>query len=85
MNYIGKGRLIDYSAYTKNNKTRHIYSILNGSENVINGLYDACELLSVIQDTQTLKEIKAQNVTFKVIERIFNGKIYNSYTSVKSV
>lgn len=83
MNYIGNGKLIAYHTYTKDNKQRHVYNVLNGTMDSASGLYSECEYITIIQDTQTLKELKPQSVTFEVAPRMFNGKTYNSFTNIR--
>ncbi|NCA92646.1 hypothetical protein EOM82_05265 [bacterium] len=83
MNYLGKGNLIGYKTYTKDGKQKHIYNVLNGNKDSKTGLYSECEYITIVQDEQTLIDIKPQNVSFEVACTNFGGKIQNRYMNLK--
>lgn len=83
MNYIGKGLLIGYRTYKKENADKHIYYVLNGEKDEENGLYTECEFITIIQDEQTLKELKPQVVTFEIACQNFGGKITQRFLNIQ--
>ena len=82
MGYLGVGRLIGYDSYEKDGVTKHIYSVLKG-QGMSNGLYERCELITIIQDKDTIPEKKCQDVLFTVETKKFNNEQYNAYSNVR--
>lgn len=85
MNYIGKGLLIGYKTYKKENQDKHIYYVLNGDKDHESGLYTDCELITIIQNEQTLEEIKSQNVSFEIASQNYGGTIKQRFLNIQSV
>lgn len=83
MNYLGKGLLIGYKTYKKDNADKHIYYVLNGNKND-KGLYDECEFITIIQDEQTLAELKPQRVTFEVASQSFGGRVMQRFLNIQA-
>lgn len=84
MNYIGKGLLIGYKTYIKDNKTKHVYHVLNGNKDNTSGLYSDCEFITIIQDEQTLKVLKPQRVSFEISSQNFGGRISQRFLNIQS-
>lgn len=84
MNYIGKGFLVGYKTYKKNNIDKHIYYVLNGNKDSKSDLYNELEFITIIQDEQTLFELKPQIVTFEIASQTFGGQTKNRYLNIKS-
>lgn len=84
MNYLGKGLLIGYKTYKKDNADKHIYYVLNGNKDDKNGLYSELEFITIIQDEQTLAELKPQRVTFEIASQNFGGKITQRFLNIQS-
>lgn len=85
MIYIGKGFLIGFKTYEKDGITKYVYNVLNGTKDSENGLYTECEYITIIQEEQTLKEIKPQPVTFELVNQNFGGKIQQRFINIKGV
>lgn len=85
MNYQGQGLLIGYKTYKKDNVDKHIYYVLNGNKDSKSGLYSECEFITIIQDEQTLKELKPQQVNFEVSSQSFGGQVRNRYINIRSI
>ena len=84
MNYIGKGLLIGYKTYKKDNADKHIYYVLNGNKDDKNGLYNDLEFITIVQDKQTLVELKPQIVTFEIASQTFAGQTKNRFLNIQS-
>ncbi len=84
MNYLGKGLLIGYKTYKKDNADKHIYYVLNGNKDDKNGLYNDLEFITIIQDEQTIVELKPQIVTFEIASQNFGGKITQRFLNIQS-
>ncbi|GHV02580.1 hypothetical protein FACS1894211_14240 [Clostridia bacterium] len=85
MNYQGQGKLIAYRTYTKDGKAKHVYNVLNGNTDPKTGLFGECEYITIIQDAQTLKELKPQEVAFEVMARTFSGQTRNVYSNIRAL
>lgn len=84
MNYIGKGHLIGFKTYKKDNVEKYIYYVLNGNKDNTNGLYTECEFITIIQDEQTLLEIKPQKVIFEIAIQNYGGKLNQRFLNIQS-
>lgn len=84
MNYIGKGLLVGYKTYKKDNIDKHIYYVLNGNKDDASGLYSDLEFITIIQDEQTLTELKPQRVSFEIASQNFGGKITQRFLNIKA-
>ena len=84
MTYLGKGLLIGYKTYKKDNADKHIYYVLNGNKDDKNGLYNDLEFITIIQDEQTIAELKPQIVTFEIASQTFAGQTKNRFLNIQS-
>lgn len=84
MNYLGKGLLIGYKTYKKDNADKHIYYVLNGNKDEKNGLYNDLEFITIVQDEQTIAELKPQIVTFEIASQTFAGQTKNRFLNIQS-
>ena len=84
MNYLGKGLLIGYKTYKKDNADKHIYYVLNGNKDANNGLYNDLEFITIVQDEQTIAELKPQIVTFEIASQTFSGQTKNRFLNIQS-
>ena len=84
MNYLGKGLLIGYKTYKKDNVDKHIYYVLNGNKDANNGLYNDLEFITIVQDEQTIAELKPQIVTFEIASQTFAGQTKNRFLNIQS-
>jgi len=84
LNYLGKGLLIGYKTYKKDNVDKHIYYVLNGNKDNLNGLYNDLEFITIIQDEQTLAELKPQRVSFEIASQTFCGQTKNRFLNIQS-
>ena len=83
--YQGTGKLIGYRTYTSKEVEKHVYSILAGTHDPKTGLYDKCELLTVIEDTQVLKDLKPCNVRFDIEPRTYGKETKNIPLNIKVI
>ncbi len=84
MNYIGKGLLVGYKTYKKDNADKHIYYVLNGNKDDKNGLYNDLEFITIIQDEQTLAELRPQVVSFEIASQTFGGQTRNKFLNIRA-
>lgn len=84
MNYLGKGLLVGYKTYKKDNADKHIYYVLNGNKDANNGLYNDLEFITIVQDEQTIAELKPQIVTFEIASQTFAGQTKNRFLNIQS-
>lgn len=84
MNYLGKGLLIGYKTYKKDNADKHIYYVLNGNKDDKNGLYNDLEFITIIQDEQTIAELRPQIVTFEIASQTFGGQTRNRFLNIRA-
>ena len=82
MNYIGKGLLIGYKTYKKDETDKHVYYVLNGRKDNKSGLYNECDFITIIQDTQTLEELIPQRVSFEIVAQNYGGKITQRFLNI---
>ena len=85
MNYLGTGKLIAYKNYTKDNKVKHVFNVLNGELDETTGLYSKCEYITIVQEEQPLAELKPQNVSFEVGCENFGGKQSIRYMNLRPI
>lgn len=84
-NYQGQGKLIGYHSYKKDNVEKHIYTVLNGTIDEKTGLYTKTEYIQIFSETQVLKSLKPQEVTFEVEMKTFGKETKPSYSNIKSL
>ena len=85
MSYIGIGKLVGYDSYTKDNVTKHLYSVLMSEGGGDAGLCKKCSLITIIQDSDTIPEKKAQMVMFNVEVKTFNKEQYSAYSNIRPI
>ena len=73
-----------FKTYKKNNADKFVYYILNGDRKNENSLYSDLEFITIIQDEQTIEELKPQKVTFEISSQTYSGKTTNRYLNIRS-
>lgn len=85
MNYIGKGLLVGYKTYKKDNIDKHVYYVLNGNKDEKNGLYNDLEFITIVQEQQTIENLRPQLVTFEIASQTFAGQTKNRFLNIQSI
>lgn len=62
----------------------NIYYVLNGNKDANNGLYNDLEFITIVQDEQTIAELKPQIVTFEIASQTFAGQTKNRFLNIQS-
>ena len=85
--FTGTGSLIGYRNYkSKDGKTVHVYSILQGTTDKDSKLFNnGVSLINVFQDTQTLAKIAPQAVSFDMEQSTFSGEQRQKYRNVRAI
>lgn len=85
MNYKGKGLLIGYQKKTEKDGTeKHLYFVLNGNKDEETSLFSDCEFITIMQDEQTLEELKPQRVVFDIVVRNYGNSIRYKFENISA-
>ena len=84
-NYLGTGRLIGYKTYVSNNKAGHTYYVMvEGAKDPKTALFEDVEIIKINEETQVLKELKPQNVSYDLMPEQYGSKTFNKYKNIRA-